>query len=266
MKSNSPGSKATQFDKSLNTIAWKIRKESAANLNCKVLEVSWGECVALAKEKIANNSKRKKRVRINKRKRAEDTSPTLLKYLRENGRNKMPELPKKYKRRAGKRIDHLKPRCIKEIKRVIDYFSSKNNVTIPMPEIIDFKKRGKSAGTFYFNQNRISLHEKLLIQERDKYIKRTPIHEAVHYCEWHLYGSTGHGARWKTMMMEVGADPTRCHRYNTKNIGVKKPYKYICDCKEHFLSQIQHERAQRRSTYWCTLCKNTLIFKEKEEE
>jgi hypothetical protein len=50
--------------KKLNHRAWKIRREAALDLNCNVLEVSWKECLELAKEQIKsieNHNKAAKR-------------------------------------------------------------------------------------------------------------------------------------------------------------------------------------------------------------
>ena len=38
--------------KELNTKAWEIRREAANRLGCKVMEVSWRECLILAKKEL----------------------------------------------------------------------------------------------------------------------------------------------------------------------------------------------------------------------
>jgi len=34
----------------INKKAWNIRRNAAKRLNCKIMEVSWGECLRMAKE------------------------------------------------------------------------------------------------------------------------------------------------------------------------------------------------------------------------
>ena len=237
-----------------NEQAWAIRKQAASKFNCPVLEISWKHCVELVTvisidESASKPHKRRAGKRI---KRVALYSEGLFTGAPDKSRRRI--------KRAGKRVDSLKPKCIAEIQRVLDYYSLKSGVTIPMPEIIDFKMKGKASGRCW--SNRISLHWELLKQERGKYIRRTPGHEAVHYCEFFLYGDTSHGKRWKQMMVNVGITPEATHKYNTKNIGRQRPFRYYCKCRSHYLSFKQHERAQNRGYYWCNICKTELIWEK----
>lgn len=238
----------------LNQQAWLIRKKAAIKFSCPILEISWKHCLVLATEISIDESATKPcRKRAGKRiKRTPLYSEGLF-----TGK---PGKSKRKAKRAGKRIDTLKPKCIAEIQRVVDYYSIKSGIAIPMPEIIDFKLKGKSSGRCW--SNRISLHWLLLQQERGKYIRRTPGHEAVHYCEFYLYGDTSHGKRWKQMMVDVGITPEATHKYCTKSIGAHRPFRYYCNCRSHNFSFKQHERAQNRGYYWCSLCKTELVWEK----
>ena len=259
---------------SINKMAWSIRKAAAKKYSCPVLEISWKECYKLAL--VSNPSPVSlpktiicKRCHKPVTGRVAEYCPSCKRVLDHEIKQQLLVKQKrkifnKVERKAGRRVDHLKRNCIKEIERVVAYFSSKYKTEIPLPEI-NFKKKGKSAGHYSPRFNKISLHWGYLKQEREKYIKRTPGHEAVHYIEVFMFGKSSHGARWKKMMLEVGLDPKRTHKYDSCNFGVKKPYVYLCECMEHKLSQLQHERAQNRGTYWCQKCRTTLIFDRKEK-
>ena len=39
----------------ISKLAWKIRKEAAKKFNCKIMEILWGECFAMAREELEGN-------------------------------------------------------------------------------------------------------------------------------------------------------------------------------------------------------------------
>jgi len=169
------------------------------------------------------------------------------------------------KQTIGKRrTDRLEQACIQEIERVVKFFREANGKEIPFPRTT-FNKKGAVAGICHNGPEGIDLNKELLKTEREKFINHTPGHEAVHWCEYKLFGNSNHGKRWKSMMSLVGLEPKRYHSYDTSKVIAKFPkkHKYHCQCRTIMLTSIRHNRIQRNQrTYWCGSCKG--ILKEGE--
>jgi len=132
---------------------------------------------------------------------------------------------------------------------------------------IDFKKRGKVAGTCtYYNSGAaftISLNAVLLNENTYDFIYRTVTHEFAHAVDYVVNGNWGHSKTWKHIMSLFGADNARCHSYDTTNSTVRKlkrNFIYKCNCSEHKLTKIRHNRVLNGTDYYCSKCKNILEF------
>lgn len=161
-------------------------------------------------------------------------------------------------------INKLKSKCIREIVRVICFFEEKYKKEIPLPKIT-FDKKGKAAGTCYYQKRQIKLNWDLLKQENDRFIERTPGHEAVHWCEFTLFGSSGHGKRWKSMMREVGLSDNRCHNFDVSKVSSGwKRVPWHCSCRTHMVTILLDKRMKAGQTRYCLKCKQTLKEGEKK--
>jgi len=167
----------------------------------------------------------------------------------------------------------LKNLVYNKVKELINKFNTAYNKDFDIPEI-KFTKRGATAGcvTYKNNNTFLNFNMVLLKENTDHFIKQTVPHEVSHYCVWLLYGhqysSNGrriiHGKDWKNMMTFFGVDPKRCHNYNTDNCSKKrkiKKFSYKCDCSEHQLTNIRHNRVMKgQQTYKCVKCNGVLKF------
>jgi len=123
----------------------------------------------------------------------------------------------------------------------------------------DFSLRGHTGGQFqYYTYGKIdsTLRWNLDIvkmNDSNEYFNRTVPHEVAHMIiqvmfRQKLFGSRKpqtHGREWKMLMAKVGADNTRCHKYETKSARKVKRfiYKAECGCEGEFTAQ-RHKRQQ----------------------
>lgn len=138
-----------------------------------------------------------------------------------------------------------------------------NKITIPT---VDYKKRGRAAGTAYPGRNNITLNSILLVENADDFIDRTVGHEVAHIFSWQLFGAAGkgHGRLWKIVMGWIGQSATRCHTFNTSNSRQKRTVKrhvYGCGCREFKLTTGKHNKVLRNQMQpYCTSCNENLKY------
>jgi SprT protein len=107
----------------------------------------------------------------------------------------------------------------------------------------------------------------------DKYLARTVPHEVAHMVEKYVFGTSGHGKRWKSIMVRFGCEPSRCHSYDQlKTRGGKDRPRVICGCGERDIGPIKYKRmVSGHSSYTCGTCKqgvrpaNGVVVKHSEE-
>ena len=171
-------------------------------------------------------------------------------------------------------VKHRVATKIGEVVRKLNEQFPTANYTAPS---YDFNLRGTTAGVSYNFQNRVSFNAVLLMENVDEFINDTVPHEVCHAACDHIYGDvyTGgrsrfgrrkrsiHGPEWKGLMRVVGADPSRCHRFDTTNskVRTKASFTYTCSCGiEHKLGPKRHARQQQLHSYHCTKCRSGLTF------
>jgi SprT protein len=136
--------------------------------------------------------------------------------------------------------------------------------TIP----VKFDLSGNTSGMFcvrgeemYFRFNL-----QIAIDNEEEFIKQTIPHEVAHYLQIINYNQfkSGHGKAWKYIMQRVfNLEPKRCHEYNLTNVKKRniKEFVYSCNCKEHVVSSIIHNRIQlKNKNYCCNICKSRVSF------
>jgi SprT protein len=98
-------------------------------------------------------------------------------------------------------------------------------------------------------------------ENKDTY-DHTVVHEVAHYVQKELYPmSKPHGREWKSVMTKLGAKPSRTHAMNIRSTQ-KRTFVYSCDCMDHDLSIIQHNKCRTKgSIYSCNVCHSDLVFK-----
>lgn len=130
---------------------------------------------------------------------------------------------------------------------------------------------GQAVTNPHTNLFKMRLHPAALAYYGEEYVERTVVHEFAHLVQRQNYPmSKPHGKEWKSVMRNLGVEPSRCHSYDlekalkacgSKPTGRKvKTFTYKCNCQEHQLTAIRHNRVVKGTqTYHCKKCKTTLV-------
>ncbi len=129
----------------------------------------------------------------------------------------------------------------------------------PRPEV-NFKLRGKSAGTAHLQLNKLRFNPVLLEENLDEFVQQVVPHEICHLLAYQLYGRVKpHGKEWQALMVKLyGLTPSTTHSLNTDSVA-GRTFDYRCRCGVVPLSIRRHNKVQRQETqYRCRRCKETL--------
>ena len=134
----------------------------------------------------------------------------------------------------------------------------------PRPEL-NFKQRGKIAGSARPNSWEIRLNPILFLENSEAFLSEVIPHEAAHLITARRYGRVKpHGKEWQFVMNNVMGLPARVtHQFETTSVA-GKTYPYRCQCQTHALTIIRHNRILRGWEYRCIKCKSLLIYLDKE--
>ncbi|MCG9756459.1 SprT family zinc-dependent metalloprotease [Shewanella insulae] len=131
--------------------------------------------------------------------------------------------------------------------------------SFPRPEV-NFKLRGKSAGTAHLQLNKLRFNPVLLEENLEEFIHQVVPHEICHLLAYRLYGRVKpHGKEWQALMVKLyGLTPSTTHSLNTDSV-TGPTFDYRCRCGVVPLSIRRHNKVQRQQTqYRCRRCKETL--------
>lgn len=151
-------------------------------------------------------------------------------------------------------------RSIDKIRETLDKAKAIWGRDFPMPQV-SFELRGSTAGNYSYREGKIRLNRALLLREADKFIDRTPGHEAAHLVTRHVYGPfvKPHGAEWRTVMIRLGMKPERCHSYDVTGIaGTRRHYSLFCACMEHKVGAKIARKVEMGARYTCRKCKEPI--------
>lgn len=129
----------------------------------------------------------------------------------------------------------------------------------PRPEV-NFKLRGKSAGTAHLQLNKLRFNAVLLEENPEIFLTQVVPHEICHLLAHQLYGRVKpHGIEWQTLMTTLfKLTPSTTHSLDTRSVQ-GKTFAYRCDCGPVSLSVRRHNKVVREQTrYRCRRCKQTL--------
>lgn len=140
-----------------------------------------------------------------------------------------------------------------------------------LPKIdIEWNLKGTVAGMFCnkFARKFFRVNLELAKHNMTEYLKQTVPHEFCHYVVRvqalkSFVRAKPHGWEWKNAMVNIfGLDPLRCHSYDTSNVrqSHSKPYVYKCNCQEHNITRLLHNRMLKGQTRRCILCKARISF------
>ena len=133
-----------------------------------------------------------------------------------------------------------------------DWYHEPTNTTVNLSRrgwTMGYNNRKRSFGVCRYTQRRIEL-SKAFIDSGETFAKMedTIRHEIAHALEYEIYGTRGHGIRWKRMCAITGADPSRTHA--TEN-APKGRYELICESRAKVVGTM-HRRPS--CTYRCKDC------------
>jgi SprT protein len=162
------------------------------------------------------------------------------------------------------RLDELAARARGETLSLIDgaagWLPKTRGRLDPRPQI-RFDLRGLTAGQLRIDhQGRciIRYNPALLLRHGEDFLRRTVPHETAHFLAYRLHGRgiRPHGPEWQAIMRRLGADPERCHDYDVDGLAARRLhyFAYHCDCGEHQLSSIRHNKIRRGASYLCRRC------------
>ncbi|MGB5734383.1 MAG: SprT-like domain-containing protein [Thiohalocapsa sp.] len=137
--------------------------------------------------------------------------------------------------------------------------------TALMEPELRFDLRGHSAGQVRIDASgraTIRYNSALLLRHGKDFLERTVPHEVAHYLAFlrHGRGIRPHGPEWQQLVTALGGTPERCHGYDVAGLDTRKTrrYPYHCQCGDHQLSSIRHNRIIRGARYLCRRCGEAL--------
>lgn len=136
----------------------------------------------------------------------------------------------------------IKARVEQKLRQCCEIATRQTGVEFAMPHIM-YGVRGTTAGKAHLQTYTVDFNAMLLAENVDAFIARTVPHEMAHLIDYKLHPEnfrrgvgrgkrSVHGPSWKRIMMMLGADPSRCHSYDTTHSKVKKSggtqYWWVC--------------------------------------
>lgn len=142
------------------------------------------------------------------------------------------------------------------------------------PVEITFNLKGRAAGMYRVSRNKreIRYNAHIFAKYYEDNFNTTIPHEVAHYITDIIYGLRNirpHGKEWKAVMHKFNADASVTAAYDLSGIPLKKQklFTYECDCREHQLSSVRHNRIKgERGQYYCKHCKQSLQLKRQKNK
>ena len=125
---------------------------------------------------------------------------------------------------------------------------------------VSYKPKGSVAGCAFLTRCEIQLNSIMLNENGEKFINEVVPHELAHLITFQKFGKVKpHGQEWQYIMSEImKKEPKVTHNFNIK----RNEYVYICNCQEHYLSPIRHNKIRKNKTsYQCRKCGTILKLK-----
>jgi SprT protein len=172
--------------------------------------------------------------------------------------------PQQHEVPISMRTDPLQQQALTRTRELLEEAAHWLGVTIP-PVEIRFDQRGRAAGQARFGLRTpwvIRYNPILLAENPREFIAETVPHEVAHVAAFARYSDhiRPHGREWQAIMRHLGAEPRRCHDYDVTATSHRKVrrFDYHCDCRDHQLTSIRHNRVLAGQTYICRSCAQPL--------
>jgi SprT protein len=134
---------------------------------------------------------------------------------------------------------------------------------------VTYDLKGLAAGQANHRANKIRFNRKLLEKYTSEFVDQTVPHEFAHLAAYRKFGSRikPHGPEWKTVMVALGAKPSRTHSFDVSSTRQLKRFLYRCNCpnSSYELTSVRHNKIQRGQIYLCKKCAGPLrLLKNKK--
>ncbi len=141
-------------------------------------------------------------------------------------------------------------------------------VEVPRVEI-RFDLKGLAAGQVRLPQAAppvIRYNPKLLENNAEAFLQQTVPHEVAHVMVARRYRQKvrPHGPQWQSLMRRLGAEPKRCHDFDTSRSQGRRMarFTYYCGCRSHQISAVRNNRIAAGQSYICRSCGEQLRASE----
>ena len=121
---------------------------------------------------------------------------------------------------------------------------------------INFKLRGKAAGTAHPSKQQLRFNAVLLEENAAHFFSEVVPHEICHLLTAQLFGRVKpHGVEWKSLMQQVfGLNGDVTHKLDVSSV-TPKGVEYYCGCGSVELSIRRHNKVVRQQAqYLCRRC------------
>lgn len=130
---------------------------------------------------------------------------------------------------------------------------------------VDFSLKGRTSGRICSaperNEAFMKLNTQIFSKGTVEDIFNTVLHEVAHFVTAVIYGpGHNHDRYWKHVCRVVGARSERCGNYKLEH--AHGSVTYVCDCQEHQVSKILHNKMQKGQQRHCRRCRGNLTLKK----
>ena len=128
--------------------------------------------------------------------------------------------------------------------------------------LISMHQRGKIAGSARLDPLELRFNPVLYRENESAFLHEVVPHEVCHLLIWQLFPGQRlrpHGKEWQALMQTIYQLPGDArHQFDVSSVR-GKTFAYSCDCSQHQLSQIRHNKIVRRQAeYRCKECHQVL--------
>lgn len=128
---------------------------------------------------------------------------------------------------------------------------------------IDIRNMGTTGGRAHLQTCLIEINSQMVENYPYEDVEKIVIHELAHIITYFMFGveeGKAHGKQWKRVMELLDQTADRCHSFALTPKRICKKFLYKCDCGDHLITSIRHNRSLKGTKYFCNTCSGLLTF------